>query len=342
MVGMSAAERLTGGFFSGIHAGQKIQLVEEAVYGDVGNLAEIEQTTSEKAPDDGYVANEAVVKCFDAMKYHYTGGRYINTPVYFRLFSPATLEPGKKYPLVVWLHGTGESDDDNKRQLSHMQSMIRDLSGARRLNIFILATQCPKDNRDWLHSMSHEGKGDAPLTITKEILDVLINEYPIDEKAVSLFGICSGASAAWDWALKTPERFVSIGVCSAQPPGQSNLFSLKDTKIWIFNNIDDAGSPIKPIREFMPKLEVAGVDSFLTEGIGSHNSWSKALLDQKAISWMALQRKGEWSPPPGVLVHDTYFARPGWGQQFWMFWLPGMLIVVTVLYRITLFFRKIP
>ena len=35
----------------------------------------------------------------------------------YRLFTPAGLEPGRTYPLVVFLHGAGGSGTDNARQL---------------------------------------------------------------------------------------------------------------------------------------------------------------------------------------------------------------------------------
>ena len=37
----------------------------------------------------------------------------------YRLLKPATVEEGKKYPLVVFLHGAGERGGDNKAQLKH-------------------------------------------------------------------------------------------------------------------------------------------------------------------------------------------------------------------------------
>lgn len=324
----------------GFSAERKIQLIEEAVTSEIAKIDEIEHATSEKAPDDGYVANETVVSRFDAMKYHYTGGRYDNAEIRFRLFSPEKIESGRKYPLIVWLHGVGESDDDNKRQLSHMQAMIRSLSGPQRLDIFILATQCPKDNRSWHTSVSYEGQGDAPLTITKEILNAVLDEYPIDRDAVSLIGICSGASAAWDWVLESPELFASLGVCSAQPPDSHKIHSLQGVKIWIFNNIDDAASPIAPLRQFVPRLEKAGVDVLLTEGIGAHNSWEKALRDQKLVPWMALQKRGSSTPPPGSPIHDYYFKRPSGLQSFLLFCLPLLLIGVALMGRSALWIRK--
>ena len=37
----------------------------------------------------------------------------------YRLLKPAAIEAGKKYPLVVFLHGAGERGEDNKVQLKN-------------------------------------------------------------------------------------------------------------------------------------------------------------------------------------------------------------------------------
>lgn len=37
----------------------------------------------------------------------------------YRLLEPETLEPGAKYPLILFLHGAGERGTDNEKQLKH-------------------------------------------------------------------------------------------------------------------------------------------------------------------------------------------------------------------------------
>src|SRR5437870_83470 len=37
----------------------------------------------------------------------------------YRVLKPAQIDPGKKYPLVLFLHGAGERGDNNAAQLVH-------------------------------------------------------------------------------------------------------------------------------------------------------------------------------------------------------------------------------
>ncbi len=155
---------------------KRIALLEEAKRVADRDIRAAATAESEKNKDGGYNANVRVVDCFAAMQYKYTGGRYDDEPIKFRMLSPDCIEPGKKYPLIIWLHGVGESGTDNTRQLSHIQSTIEYLAGKNKLEFFMIVTQCPKDNRAWENSISPEGKGDAPLTIADEIFDAVIED----------------------------------------------------------------------------------------------------------------------------------------------------------------------
>ncbi len=118
-----------------------------------------------------WAIRDVVSKNFKPFSYHYSGGRYNNVEMKYRLRLPEKLESGKKYPLLIWLHGVGESGDDNISQLSHMEPLIPFIDGPTQKDFFILVTQCPKDNSHWGRSSTDEGKGDAPMTIAMEILD---------------------------------------------------------------------------------------------------------------------------------------------------------------------------
>ncbi|MDR1382370.1 MAG: hypothetical protein LBJ67_00775 [Planctomycetaceae bacterium] len=107
----------------------KITLVEAAKGISDSEAEEAIRSASELNPDGGYNANPLVVACFATMEYHYTGGRYTNQPIKFRMFMPEKIQPNEKYPLILWLHGQGESGNDNTRQLAHAQFTMEYLAG---------------------------------------------------------------------------------------------------------------------------------------------------------------------------------------------------------------------
>ena len=249
----------------------------------------------------GYAAHPILMKYFTEQTYIYTGGRYHEEPIRYRLRMPQTTELDKKYPLIVWFHGAGESDDDNIRQIAHLHHALDYISGQKRDDFYVLATQCPKDNGSWMSSMSHEGKGDAPLTIAAEIMHHLLNEYPIDPDCVTVAGLSSGGSATWEFAAKCNDVITAAAPFSSNPPNHSVLAKLKPVSIWVFNCTGDQGTPIEAIRKSVTQMKANGYKVFLTEyPSSSHDSWGPALRQDDAFGWLLAQKKGDWrSPLPG-------------------------------------------
>jgi len=54
-------------------------------------------------------ANDELTRIFEPREF--VGGNKI--PLKYRLLKPLNYRPGKKYPLVLFLHGAGERGDDN-------------------------------------------------------------------------------------------------------------------------------------------------------------------------------------------------------------------------------------
>ncbi|MDR2437820.1 MAG: hypothetical protein LBE12_00425 [Planctomycetaceae bacterium] len=62
--------------------------------------------------------------CFEEQSFSYTGGKYENSEIKYRLHVPQKIKPNKKYPLVIHLHGVGEAGKDNTFSLAHLHSVL--------------------------------------------------------------------------------------------------------------------------------------------------------------------------------------------------------------------------
>ena len=308
---------------------RKITMIEEAKRVSQREIRKASQSESEKNTDGGYNANVNVIDCFAAMEYRYTGGRYVDEPVKFRMLFPEVIKSGKKYPLVVWFHGVGESGEDNTRQLSHVQSTIEYLAGKNKLDCFMIVTQCPSDNRQWQTSISTEGKGDAPMTIVEEIMEAAIKEYPIDENRLSVFGLCSGGDAAWSIIGRHPGKFAAMVACTAAP-GNANVQDFKNTAVWAFTNKDDP-VPWEAVERFVNAINASGGKAHVTlRESGGHDAWSNALFTKQVIGWMVLQDLHKGGPPMDVICYHRTAK-----QVFFHFGLPvlGILCLIPFYYR---------
>jgi len=293
-----------------------------------GVITMVSEQESVLAEDGGYLANPTVVDCFSEMSYQYTGGRYNDETIRFRFRSPDKVDPNKKYPLVIWLHGAGESGNDNQRQLAHMQSTIEFLAGSRKLDFYILATQCPADNRTWDHSTSSEGKGDAPVIIVQEILDQIVDTFPIDRNRISVVGMCSGGVGAWSLLKAKPNFFSAVVVFAASPP--SGLLwneHCQGTSLWAFNNNQDESVPVEPMRRFVDQINQSGGLAYVTVRDGGHDTHTKAMRKDKVVAWIMLQDRTRIAPPPGL----TVYAYNNFWRPFFLFALPILLSILLLL-----------
>ena len=304
---------------------KKIILVEKAKQVTDLEAAQAAEMDSEKNPDGGYNANPTVVDCFAAMKYHYTGGRYVDEPIYFRMRFPEKIEPGKKYPLILSLHGVGESGNDNQRQLSHLHYALKSFVGKNTLDFFMIVPQCPEDNKTWETSISNEGKGDAPLTIANEILGHVIEEYPIDLNRIGVIGICSGGNAAWEYVANNPGRFSALAAFSSTP-GRVNPNAFLNTAVWAFNNKDDV-VPYQVTEKFVNDINALNGNAYVTLwDHGGHITWPSPLSRKNLVNWVVLQNLDG----TGILQEKVYYHRSV-VQLFFMFGLPVVIIVVSLM-----------
>ena len=245
----------------------------------------------------GFKANPVVNAAAAVAAYREEGAK----PYLFRMFLPKEANSKKKYPLVLWFHGFGESVSDNQCQLAHMQTSIDVLAGPNRPDFYLAAVQCPVETCSWHRPDPRTPHGETPLEMLDKIIQALVEEYPIDENRISLLGICSGGNAAFELIQKFPKRFSAIAVCSAEPPsGPSQTY--RHQPIWLFNSREDTVlwnnnlNFTDGVNRSWGDVVVTLIDS------DDHNTWRSAQRDDHVIEWLLCQRRGRFAFPRNVPV----------------------------------------
>jgi poly(3-hydroxybutyrate) depolymerase len=236
-------------------------------------------------------------------------------PWRYRLYTPPHVEPGRKYPLILWLHGQGDSGADNWRQLLHMETTV--LTPEKCTNgcdFFIIVPQKTRA-MNWFGSPAYGSIGDESppetdmLGIVSELLDKTIADLPIDESRVSIIGMSSGGAAAWEMAERHPNKFAAILPFAAAPSSDVELIRLVDIPIWVFHSpIDRVASP-EPGRQTIEHLQSIGGKAAFTLSADhpetksysrTHFSWASAFKEYDLYDWLLAQsRESTHSPPPG-------------------------------------------
>src|SRR5271157_3894568 len=137
------------------------------------------QTQSQARPVDGFLARS----------YHSLTGETMQ----YRLFVPATYNPAKKYPLVMWLHNAAGRGDDNVAQISGTNTLgthiWTTLENQAKYSAFVLAPQV-SETKAW--ARPHAQAPPISLRLALGILDTVEKEYSIDPARVYVAGQSMG------------------------------------------------------------------------------------------------------------------------------------------------------
>ncbi|MCL2709274.1 MAG: hypothetical protein FWE95_00200 [Planctomycetaceae bacterium] len=287
---------------------------------EIRRLVQLENGRNQGA---GTVPHPVLVYAFEERTFHYTAGKYQDAEIRYRLHTPKTVQFGRRYPLIVHLHGAGESGSNNTSSLVHLHSILPVLIGPEREDFFMLVTQCPADDSSWSFRSTQDGN----LDVLMAILEQVIVENPIDRNRITVTGVSSGGWGVWNLLLRYPDKFAGAvpTACGVQQSGK--LAALTRTPIWAINNRGDVDPA--SVLAAMRVVRGAGGSMALTETSASgHNAWRPAMEDYNCFRWMLAQKRGSWfAPPPGVVVHHQSRSL---GLVFVMFILPVAIIACVI------------
>ncbi len=196
------------------------------------------------------------------------------------LYSPSGPQapPAVGWPLVLFLHGSGERGRDLERVRLH--GLPRELDRGRELPAFVLAPQCPEGS--WWDTGA-----------LAALLDRVEAEFPTDPQRVLVTGLSMGGYGSWALALAQPGRFAAlVPVCGGGDPARAA--EIRHIPQWIFHGALDEVVPPRRSEEMAEALRACGADVRLTlyPDLG-HNSWDRAYREEGLYSWLLGQvRRG--------------------------------------------------
>ena len=197
----------------------------------------------------------------------------------YRLMSPLQLEPGKRYPLIVSLHGSGGTGDDNLSSLRVWNGVMARPEWREQYPAYVLVPQHgagaiwgPKPfNRPDVGAL-YVQNGLEPVV---RLLDDMLARLPIDADRVYVIGSSGGGRGTWKLLEMRPRMFAAaIPVCANFDidPGQ-----LVHIPLWLFHGDADQLVPVDQSRKAFAAMSAAGANIRYTElHAVRHNSWIQA------------------------------------------------------------------
>ena len=219
-----------------------------------------------------------------------------------RILTPVNFKMGKKYPLVIFLHGSGERGNDNEAQLKWGSDLF--LDSANRINFpaIVVFPQCPKNDK-WgeynknnpKDSTGYDFSTDAPmrkpLKLVSDFIDTLISAGQVDVKRIYIGGLSMGGFGTFELLWRRPGFFAAaIPICGAGNPEKTSNYKA-NFPMWIFHGEKDPVIPVANSRLIYETMKKTNNKVLYTEypGIG-HNSWVSAFAEPTLLPWLFKQK----------------------------------------------------
>jgi predicted peptidase len=196
----------------------------------------------------------------------------------YLLFLPAGYEQDdKRWPLIVFLHGSGERGEDVAKVKVHGPPKI--VESKADFPFIVVSPQVRRRgwNPDYL----------------KALLDQVLADYRVDRDRVYLTGLSMGGSGTWSFAAEYPDYFAAIvPICGGGDPKEAS--KLKALPIWVFHGAKDESVPLSRSEEMVKALKEAGADvKFTVYPEAGHDSWTETYNNPELYQWLLSHKRGE-------------------------------------------------
>ena len=185
-------------------------------------------------------------------------------------------------PMIVFLHGAGESGDSSEKSLPRVlvhgipKYFSKDpVFGGLRAVTF--SPQCP-DGLIWDQ-------------ITLQLMDLIRSAaaaFGADGARISLTGLSMGGYGTWNLLTTYPDFFWRAApICGGGVSWRVNG-SLKGKPIRVFHSVDDDSVPFECSVRMVKQAQRAGADVSFTAYCGEgHGCWDRAYEEGDLIPWLA-------------------------------------------------------
>lgn len=226
----------------------------------------------------------------------------------YRLFEP-TKESNKKYPLVLFLHGSGERGNDNYMHMVGNEGAVVWATPEQQAKnpAYVLAPQA-----EAAEELSMYWKEEPNYTTMLNLLKETIEKYDVDKNRIYVVGMSNGGIGTWNIIEQNPDLFAAaVPICGIGDTRGFNLSGeyvplkdytafeeIKDLPIWVFHAEDDPLVDVRYSRDAVRAIEELGGTSIkyteYPEGTVKpmgHFSWVPALQNKEMINWLFSQSK---------------------------------------------------
>src|SRR5687768_14664468 len=142
------------------------------------------------------------------------------------VFVPHDYDGKKEYPVILFLHGSGETKSDKKGAKMPVEVGIGPAIKKREKEFPFIVLIPQAETKGWLADGPNAKRALA-------MLDEVMKEYRTDAKRQILTGLSMGGAGTWSIAAAHPDRWAAIVPICGRGDAE-NAEKIKDVPVWGF------------------------------------------------------------------------------------------------------------
>ena len=194
----------------------------------------------------------------------------------YLLYLPKDYEQQESWPLLLFLHGSGERGDDLELVKKHGPPKL--IAAGKDFPFIVVSPQCPKDRR-W-----------EPIELVA-LLNDLSDKYKVDDDRIYVTGLSMGGFGTWQLASYAPDRLAAIApICGGGEKYWVKQFA--HLPVWAFHGAKDTGVPLERSQVMVDELKKNGGNPKLTiYPEAGHDSWTETYDNPELYTWLLEQKR---------------------------------------------------
>ncbi len=206
----------------------------------------------------------------------------------YALYVPPGYDPARRWPCVVFLHGSGECGTDGVKQ-TQVGLPPAILAHPDRWPCLVVMPQKPTEAEEW--------EEDEALVLAA--LAATTREFNVDPERVSLTGMSQGGHGVWYIAAHRPETFACLVPVCGYGRARTVAPRVAELPVWAFHGLKDDQVDPQDTRRIIEAIRAErgerGLDSESARMTLypklNHGCWDAAYGDPELPKWILAQTR---------------------------------------------------
>ncbi|WP_343531851.1 phospholipase [Pedobacter sp.] len=220
----------------------------------------------------------------------------------YRILYPKNFDSQKKYPVILFLHGRGESGNDNEKQLTNGGKLFLDENFRNNNEVITIFPQCASNsywanveidtvNTKRFFTFVKGGKPTKAMNLVLQFTNSYFKNSFVDPTKIYVGGLSMGGMGTFEILRRKPNTFAAaFAICGGD--NVQNAKKYKHVPLWIFHGgLDDVVTPQFSYGVYRELRKLGNMPKFTVYLKANHNSWDSAFAEPGLLPWLLSHKK---------------------------------------------------